>query len=58
MFTNKDINKFIKFMQNDKKNNNEKINLILLKNIGRPIVNMRFSFVEIKNFFYKDLINL
>ena len=45
MFTYKDINNFIKFMKNDKKNNNEKINLILLKNIGKPIVNMRFSFV-------------
>ncbi len=58
MFTNKDINNFIKFMQNDKKNNNEKINLILLKNVGKPIVNMRFSFVEIKKFFQKELVNL
>ena len=58
MFTNKDINNFIKFMQNDKKNNNEKINLILLKNIGKPIVSMRFSFVEIKKFFQKELVNL
>ncbi len=34
-FKKKDFNKIINFMLNDKKNNDEKINLILLKNIGK-----------------------
>ena len=34
-FKKKDINKIISFMKKDKKNLNEKINLILIKKIGK-----------------------
>jgi len=34
-FKKKEINKIISFMKKDKKNLNEKINLILIKKIGR-----------------------
>ena len=34
-FKKKDFNKIIDYMANDKKNNDDKINLILLKNIGK-----------------------
>jgi len=37
-FTLKDINKILYFMLKDKKNNSDKINLILLKKIGSPIM--------------------
>ncbi len=51
-FKKKEINKIIHFMKKDKKNLNEKINLILIKNIGQTkkpkkiMINSR----EIKNF--------
>jgi len=34
-FKKREINKIISFMKKDKKNINEKINLILIKNIGK-----------------------
>ena len=58
-FKKKDFNKIINFMINDKKNNDEKINLILLKNIGkttRPgsfkmsVQEMRKNFPNLLNF--------
>ena len=44
-------------MKSDKKNNSNKINLILLKDIGKPIYNLNFKIEKIKNFFYKELFN-
>ena len=57
-FKKKDINRLLKFMINDKKNNSDKINLILLKDIGKPIINRKFTVAEIKTFFQNNLINL
>ena len=34
----KEINKLIPFLKNDKKNNDDKINFILLKSIGKTIL--------------------
>ena len=34
-FKKKDFNKIVNYMSNDKKNNDSKINLILLKKIGK-----------------------
>ena len=34
-FKKKDINKLIKFMKSDKKNYNNKINLVIIKKIGK-----------------------
>tara|TARA_B100001027_G_C16251527_1_gene324671 strand:- start:212 stop:1321 length:1110 start_codon:yes stop_codon:yes gene_type:complete len=58
IFTKKDIAKLISYMRNDKKNNSDKINLILLKNIGRTVINNLYSSNKLKKFFYKELINL
>ena len=53
----KDINKIISFMINDKKNNSNKINLILLKKIGAPLINKKFSKEKLKIFLDKQLRN-
>ena len=42
-FSSNDCNKILKFMLNDKKNASKKINLILLKKIGSPIINKEFN---------------
>ena len=52
-FSIKDINRIISFMIKDKKNNSENINLILLKKIGKPIINKKYNQKKIK-FFLKD----
>ena len=49
-FSLKDVNKIISFMINDKKNNTNKINLILLKRIGTPLINKQFSKEKLKIF--------
>tara|TARA_Y100000590_G_scaffold252234_1_gene283208 strand:- start:110 stop:1210 length:1101 start_codon:yes stop_codon:yes gene_type:complete len=49
-FRNKDIKNIIKFMKSDKKNNSSNINLILLKDIGKPIINSNFNANKIKLF--------
>ena len=54
--TNK-INKLISFMKIDKKNSSGKINLILLKKIGKPIFNLNFSSEKLINFLRKELSN-
>ena len=51
----KDVNKIISFMTNDKKNNTNKINLILLKRIGTPLINKKFSKDKLKIFLDKQL---
>ena len=51
-FKKKDINKIINFMKQDKKNLNKKINLILIKKIGKTVKPNTTSFKskEVKNF--------
>ena len=56
-FGKKNISSILKFMKSDKKNNSNKINLILLKDIGKPIVSLYFKIDKIRNFFYKELFN-
>tara|TARA_B100000242_G_scaffold232332_1_gene172327 strand:+ start:229 stop:1335 length:1107 start_codon:yes stop_codon:yes gene_type:complete len=56
-FSLKDIKKILSFMSNDKKNNTNKINLILLKKIGSPLVNEKFDRKKLKIFLYKELSN-
>ena len=51
------INKIIKFMKSDKKNRNNNINLILLKDVGKPIINLSFEPKKIYNFLKKELVN-
>ena len=56
-FKSNKINKIIKFMKSDKKNKNKNINLILLKDIGKPIINLNFNEKKIYSFLKKELIN-
>ena len=56
-FSQKHLNKILLFMLKDKKNNSKKINLILLKKIGIPIINRTYSKENIKLFLKKELAN-
>ena len=49
-FKIKDISKIIFYMKQDKKNKNSKINLILLKNISKPLLNKSFEENKIRSF--------
>ena len=55
-FKKQDVNLIIKYMKSDKKNNSSKINLILIKNIGKIILNLKFKEFKIKKFLNKELI--
>ena len=54
-FSLKDLNKISFFMTKDKKNNSSKINLILLKKIGSPVLNKEYTKKNI-NLFLKNLL--
>ena len=56
-FSKKDLFKIVSYMQKDKKNNNKKINLVLLKGIGYPTHKFQFNDKVITSFFKKELIN-
>ena len=56
-FKKKDINTLIKFIKSDKKNSSSKINLILIKRIGKILIDMKFNELKIKKFLSKELIN-
>ena len=56
-FSSNKIKKILEFMTKDKKNNSQKINLILLKNIGHPIINKSYKKNMIGNFLRKELFN-
>ena len=56
-FTYKDIKTIISFMANDKKNNSDKINLILLKKIGLPLINRKYTKKNLQLFLKKELTN-
>ena len=49
-FKLKDISKIIFYMKQDKKNKDDKINLILLKSIGKPMLNKSFRENTIRSF--------
>jgi len=53
----KNLNQILSFMKKDKKNNNKKINLVLLKKIGSPIHDLQFNENKINLFLKKELIN-
>jgi 3-dehydroquinate synthase/shikimate kinase/3-dehydroquinate synthase len=44
-------------MKKDKKNNKQKINLVLLKKIGKPIFHLNFENKKLYTFLKKELIN-
>ena len=51
----KDINKIISFMKSDKKNNSNKINLILIKNFGKIKTNFQINSIKLKKFLISEL---
>ena len=53
----KDLNKILSFMLKDKKNNSSKINLVLLKKIGLPLIDKEFNKKTIALFLKKELSN-
>jgi len=55
-FSIKNLNKLLFFMKKDKKNNTNKINLVLLKQIGSPIYKLQFNKKKINLFLRKELI--
>ena len=55
-FKKKDVNKLIKFMKSDKKNNSSKINLILIKSIGKILIKMKFNELKMQKFLTKELV--
>ena len=55
-FSKKDLNKILSFMKKDKKNNSNKINLVLLKKIGSPIYKLQFDEKKINLFLKKELV--
>ena len=44
-------------MMTDKKNNSNKINLVLLKKIGKPIISETYKKTTLSLFLKKELIN-
>ena len=44
-------------MKTDKKNTSSKINLILIKGIGKTLLNYSFSQSRLKKFFKEELVN-
>jgi len=55
-FKKKHINLIIKYMKSDKKNNSSKINLILIKKIGKVLLGLTFNIRKIEQFLKKELI--
>ena len=56
-FSLKHLSKIISFMVKDKKNYSDKINLILLKKIGYPILDKVFKERDLRVFFKEELRN-
>ncbi|MDC1138624.1 3-dehydroquinate synthase, partial [Candidatus Pelagibacter sp.] len=55
-FSKKDLNKILSFMKKDKKNNTQRINLILLKKIGYAVRKLQFTEKKINIFLKKELV--
>tara|TARA_X000000368_G_C23014204_1_gene704882 strand:- start:65 stop:1171 length:1107 start_codon:yes stop_codon:yes gene_type:complete len=56
-FSSKNLKNIISFMSKDKKNISNKINLILLSKIGRPILDLNFKPKKISSFIRSELFN-
>jgi len=56
-FKIRDLNKILSFMAKDKKNNSNKINLVLLKKIGHPIINREYKKNNLSEFLKSELRN-
>ena len=56
-FKLRDLNKILSFMLKDKKNNSDRINLVLLKKIGKPLINQKFNKKRLNLFLKNELRN-
>ena len=56
-FKIKDLDKILSFMLKDKKNNSDKISLVLLKKIGSPLINIKYSKKSLSLFLKNELSN-
>ena len=56
-FNLKDLSKILSFMLKDKKNNSDKISLVLLKKIGSPLINKEYTKKMVANFLKSELTN-
>ena len=56
-FKTRDLNKILSFIAKDKKNNSNKINLVLLKKIGHPIINREYTKHNLSEFLKRELRN-
>ncbi len=56
-FKVKDLNKILSFMIKDKKNNSDKISLVLLKKIGSPLINKEYGKKSLSLFLKDELSN-
>tara|TARA_Y100001970_G_scaffold33245_1_gene41302 strand:- start:686 stop:1792 length:1107 start_codon:yes stop_codon:yes gene_type:complete len=56
-FFQKNVRNILNFMKKDKKNTSKKINLVLLKKIGKPIFNLDYSENKIKSFIKDKLVD-
>ena len=56
-FSIKDLKRILYFMTTDKKNNSNQINLVLLKRIGQPTYNNKYSKKILGSFLKKELMN-
>ena len=56
-FKIRDLNKILSFMAKDKKNYSNKINLVLLKKIGQPIINKEYKKNDLSKFLKSELRN-
>ncbi len=54
-FKKKDTNKILNFMKSDKKNNSERINLILIKNFGKIKIDFQINPLILKKYIFKSL---
>ncbi|MDA9723547.1 3-dehydroquinate synthase [Candidatus Pelagibacter sp.] len=54
-FKKKDTDKILNFMKSDKKNNSEKINLILIKNFGKIKIDFQIDPLILKRYILKSL---
>jgi 3-dehydroquinate synthase/shikimate kinase/3-dehydroquinate synthase len=54
-FNLKDLSKILSFMLKDKKNNSDKISLVLLKKIGSPLINREYNKKILENFLKNEL---
>ena len=57
LFSQKKLKDILTYMKKDKKNDTKKINLVLLKKIGKPVFNLNFDDKTINNFLKKELRN-